>query len=145
MRKLAAILLLIGLLVPWPASAKPAPALSHVQITHAGADNSGWIPAGKIAGTALQGQRFYLAVRFTGYPDPNLISLYQNGHLIPKNQISEPFGRSGVGNPYTGWIYQFAMPITYGNGTITVKARGNSGWFYDNIYNVRSIYQAADD
>lgn len=119
--------------------AKPAPNLSAVKITHVGTDHSGWIPVHQIPQTTLHGQQFYIAVRFTGYPNPNLIFLYQNGHLIPRDKITEPFGRKGIGNPYTGWIYQFAMPLSYGNGTIAVKAGGiNGGQYYDTVYNVRS-------
>jgi hypothetical protein len=143
MRKLTMLLLLLYFGVAFsPVDAKPAPNLSNVQITHVGADHTGWIPAGQISETILQGEKFYIAVRFTGYPNPNLIFLYQNGHLIPKDKITEPFGRTGIGNPYTGWIYQFAMPISYGNGTIAVKAGGiNGGQHYATIYNVRSKYR----
>lgn len=144
MRRLTKLILLLYLcgFAFSTADAKPAPNLSKVQITHVGADHTGWISASEIPSTTLYGQKLYIAVQFIGYPNPNLIFLYQNGHLIPKSEITEPFGRTGIGNPFTGWVYQFAMPISYGNGTIAVKASGiNGGQFYSTIYRVSSKYQ----
>ena len=144
MRKLTTLMLLLYfcLFAFSTANAKPAPNLSKVQITHVGADHTGWIPASKIPVTTLYGQQFYVAVQFTGYPNPDLIVLYQNGKLIPENEITEPFGQRGIGNPYTGWVYQFAMPISYGNGAIAVKASGiNGGKQYSTVYGVKATYQ----
>ncbi|KYZ75494.1 hypothetical protein AXX12_12320 [Anaerosporomusa subterranea] len=144
MRKFTKLILLLYLCVFAfsTADAKPAPNLSRVQITHVGADHTGWIPASEIPSTTLYGQKFYIAVQFTGYPNPNQILLYQNGHLIPKSEITEPFGRTGIGNPFTGWVYQFAMPISYGNGTIAVQASGiNGGQLFDTLYRVKSKNQ----
>jgi hypothetical protein len=144
MRKSIIILVLLCLLVlvASVANAKPAPNLTNVQITHVGADNTSWIPISKIPITTLYGQKFYIAVRFIGYPNPQRIFFYQNGSLIPVNQVVEAFAREGFGNPYTGWVYQFAMPISYGNGTITVQADGiRNGTYYSTIYGVKSVQQ----
>lgn len=123
------------------ASAKPAPNLSRVQITHIGADNTGWIPVSQIRTTTLYGQKFYIAVQFTGYPGQ--VFLYQNGTLIPPGEVEEPFGRTGIGNPYSGWVYQFAIPITYGNGAISVEAHGiKGGRHYNKVYGIKSEYQS---
>lgn len=123
-------------------NAKPAPNLSKIQITHVGADSTGWVSSGKASAITLYGKRFYVAVQFTGYPDPSRVFLYQNGVLIPKSEISEPFGRLGIGNPHTGWVYQFALPIAYGNGIIAVEADGiNGGRQYSTIFGVKSMYQ----
>lgn len=122
------------------ASATPAPNLSKVQITHVGADHTGWIPVSQIRTTTLYGQKFYIAVQFTGYPSQ--VFLYQNGSLIPPDKVEEPFGRTGIGNPYLGWVYQFAVPITYGNGTIAVEAHGiKGGKYYNTVYGVKAKYQ----
>lgn len=144
MRKLSSLLLilLLCLFAFSTVYAKPAPNLSNVQITHVGAEHTGWIPVSKVSVNTLRGQQFYVAVQFTGYPNPNLITLYQNGKLIPKSEITEPFGREGIGNPNTGWVYQFAMPISYGNGVISVQAGGiNGGQQYSTIYGVKAAYQ----
>lgn len=122
--------------------AGPAPNLSKVEITHVGADQSGWIPVNQIPKKTLYGETFYVAVRFTGYPQANRIFFYQNKSLIPVSQVTEVFERKGIGNPYTGWVYHFAMPIAYGNGSITVKADGiNGGTHYHTILGVRSESQ----
>lgn len=124
------------------ATAKPAPNLTRVEITHIGADNTGWIMAGQTPKPTLYGQKFYIAVRFTGYPDSGRIFFYQNGNLIPKAEVTEPFGREGLGNPNSGWVYQFAMPVVYGNGTIAVRAEGiQGGRRYDTVYGVTTVYQ----
>lgn len=144
MRKLIIIAVLLCLLslVVSAADAKPAPNLTNVQITYVGADNTSWIPISQIPTTTLYGQKFYIAVRFIGYPNPGRIFFYQNGSLIPINQVVEAFDREGIGNPYTGWVYQFAMPISYGNGTIAVQADGiKGGTYYHTIYGVKSVKQ----
>jgi hypothetical protein len=144
MRKSNTIIVLLCLLAlaASVANAKPAPNLTNVQITYVGADNTSWIPISQIPTTTLYGQKFYIAVRFIGYPDPQHIFFYQNGSLIPANQVTEAFAREGIGNPYTGWVYQFAMPISYGNGNITVQADGiKNGTYYSTIYGVKSVYQ----
>jgi hypothetical protein len=136
------ILLCLFTLVTSIVHAGPAPNLSNVQITHVGADNTGWITAREIPTTTLYGQNIYVAVRFVGYPNPNRIFLYQNGSMIPTDQITEPFGREGIGNPYTGWVYQFKIPISYGNGTIAVQADGiQHGTYYSTVYGVKAVYQ----
>jgi len=144
MRKSITIVVLFSLLslVASIANAKPVPNLTNVQITYVGADNTSWIPISQISTTTLYGQKFYIAVQFMGYPNPQRIFFYQNGSLIPVDQVKEAFGREGIGNPYTGWVYQFAIPISYGNGTITVQADGiKSGTYYSTIYSVKSVYQ----
>lgn len=136
------VIIFLSSLLTSVVSAGPAPNLSKVQITHVGADNTGWIEVREIPMTTLYGQNFYVAVRFIGYPNPNRIFLYQNGNKIPTDQVTEPFGREGIGNPYTGWIYQFKIPISYGNGTITVKADGlYKSTYYSTIYGVKAANQ----
>ena len=143
--KKSIIMVMLFCLLSFPVSvtnAKPAPNLSSVQITYIGADNSSWIPINQISATTLYGQKFYIAVQFIGYPNPGRIFFYQNGSLIPIDQVSEAFAREGIGNPRTGWVYQFAMPIFYGNGTIAVQADGiKGGTYYSTIYGVKSVYQ----
>ncbi len=144
MRKsiMSVVLLCLLVLVTSIAYAGPAPNLSSVQITHVGADNTGWITAREIPTTTLYGQNAYIAVRFIGYPNPSRIFLYQNGNMIPPDQVTEPFGREGIGNPYTGWIYQFKIPISYANGTIAVQADGiQHGTYYSTIYGIKAVYQ----
>ncbi len=144
MRKIVVILILLCLvsLTASIVSAKPAPNLTSVQITYVGSDNTSWIPVSQIPTTTLYGQKFYIAVQFIGYPNPQRIFFYQNGSLIPVDQVKEAFSREGIGNPHTGWVYQFAMPISYGNGIITVQADGiKSGTYYSTIYGVKSVYQ----
>lgn len=137
-------LLCIFSLAATVAQAGPAPNLTNVKITHVGADNTGWIPAAQISTTTLYGEQFYIAVHFTGYPNPGRIFFYQDGHLIPPGKITEPFGRKGIGNPHSGWVYQFAMPVTYGNGTIAVQAEGiRGGTYYNTVYGVKTEYQPA--
>ncbi|AIF52784.1 DUF4879 domain-containing protein [Pelosinus sp. UFO1] len=141
MRKSILLIILFCLftLVTSLASAGPAPNLSNVQITHVGADNTGWIDVKQIPMTTLYGQNFYVAVRFTGYPNPNRIFLYQNGAQIPVEQVTEPFGREGIGNPFTGWVYQFKVPISYGTGIIAVQADGiRTGTYYSTVYGVKA-------
>ncbi|GBG55787.1 hypothetical protein SPFL3102_02726 [Sporomusaceae bacterium FL31] len=124
--------------------AEPAPNLSKVEITHVGADHTGWIPVNQISKKTLYGENFYVAVRFTGYPKSNRIFFYQNKNLVPVSQVKEAFDRKGIGNPHTGWVYHFAMPIAYGNGIITVQADGiNGGTQYSTIFGVRSETQPA--
>jgi hypothetical protein len=143
MRKMVVILVLLCLssLAVSVVNAKPAPNLTSVQITYVGADNTSWIPINQIPTTTLYGQKFYIAVQFIGYPNPQRIFFYQNGSLIPVDQVKEAFAREGIGNPYTGWVYQFAMPISYGNGIITVQADGiRNGTYHNTIYGVKSVY-----
>lgn len=124
--------------------AEPAPNLSKVEITHVGADRTGWIPVNQIPNKTLSGEKFYVAVRFTGYPKSNRIFFYQNKNLIPVNQVTEASARKGIGNPHAGWVYYFAMPIAYGNGSIAVQADGiNGGTHYSTIFGVRSETQPA--
>ncbi|WP_054261391.1 hypothetical protein [Propionispora sp. 2/2-37] len=143
MKKSGLFLLILCLLLsiaPF-AAAKPAPNLTRVEITHIGADDTGWIMAGLSPKPTLYGQKFYIAVRFTGYPNPGRIFFYQNGNLIPRAEVTEPFGRKGLGNPHSVWVYQFAMPVVYGNGTIAVRAEGiQGGRHYDTIYGVTTVY-----
>jgi hypothetical protein len=121
------------------ACAAPAPNLSKVEITYVGSDQTGWIPIDQIAKTTLVGQNFYVAVKFTGYPNPSRIFFYQNRVLIPPDKISELYERKGIGNPHIGWVYQFAMPIAYANGIIAVQADGiQGGTHYSTIYGVKS-------
>lgn len=144
MKKLmmSVVLLCLFTLVTSIVNAGPAPNLSNVQITHVGAENTDWIEVRNIPTTTLYGQNFYIAVRFIGYPDPNRIFLYQNGSRIPTTLVTEPFAREGIGNPYTGWVYQFKVPISYGNGTIVVQADGiRGGTYYSTIYGVKSVHQ----
>lgn len=139
---MSVVLLFLLVLVTSMAYAGPAPNLSSVQITNVGADNTGWITAREIPTTTLYGQNVYIAVRFIGYPNPSRIFLYQNGNMIPPDQVTEPFGREGIGNPYTGWVYQFKIPISYGNGTIVVQADGiQHGTYYSTIYGVKAVNQ----
>ena len=141
MRKalLALWMLGLGVLFAPAAGAGPAPNLSKVEITHVGSENTGWIPVSRIPQTTLTGQQLYLAVQFTGYPNPNLIFIYQNGNLIPTAKVKEPFERKGLGNPYWGWVYQLAVPIEYANGTIAIKANGiRGGTYYSTVYGLKS-------
>lgn len=144
MRTWIVAVMLLGLLLISGslAAAGPAPDLTKVRITHVGADETGWIPASQASVTTLYGQSFYIAVEFTGYPKDSQIFLYQNGSQIPLSEIKEPFGRKGIGNPLRGWVYQFAVPIRYGNGTIAVEAAGTKGGRYTStLYGVRAEYQ----
>jgi hypothetical protein len=143
MRKSIIILILpcLLLLVASVAIAGPAPNLSAVQIIGVGTEN-GWIPVNKISTTTLYGQNLYVAVHFFGYPNPSRIFLYNNGSLIPPKQVTEPFGRQTIGNPATGWVYRLAVPISYGNGTISVQADGiKSGTYYSTVYGVKTESQ----
>lgn len=144
MRKWIVAAILLGLLLSFGsfAAAGPAPELTKVRITHVGADDTGWIPASQASKTTLYGQYFYIAVEFTGYPKDNKIYLYQNGTQIPPDAVKEPFGRKGIGNPLRGWVYQFAVPITYGNGTIAVEATGTKGGRYTStLHGIKAVYQ----
>lgn len=131
------------LLLPVNCEAKPAPNLYKVEITHVGADYTGWIPVNKIADTVFSGQRLYIAIKFSGYPKPDQVELYHNYQRIPQTELAEPFGRIAIGKPQiTGWIYQFALPITRGNGMVSVQAEGiNGSRFYDTIYGLKSVYR----
>lgn len=138
------VLLCLITLVASVGSAGPAPNLTNVKIIDIGSDNTGWVVPS--SGTTLYGQNFYVAVQFTGYPLQGGVFFYQNGGLIPPSQITEPFARIGTGNGstgFTGWIYQYKMPLSYGNGTICVKAQSinSGGTYYDTIYGVKSVYQ----
>lgn len=138
------LLLLLGFFVVFTiggsvASAGPAPNLSKVEITHVGSDQTGWIPINQIPKKTLEGQNFYVAVKFSGYPNPNRIFFYQNRVLIPTDKISEVSDRKGIGNPRIGWVYQFVMPIEYASGIIAIQADGiHGGTHYSTIYGVKS-------
>jgi hypothetical protein len=137
------VLLCFFTLVASVANAKPASNLTRVEILQVGADQTGWIPANEANRTTLYGENFYVAVHFTGYPLQNSIFIFQNGTQIPTDQIAEPFSRIGIGNPAVGWIYQFKIPIAYGNGAICIKASSinSGGTYYDTVSNITSVYQ----
>lgn len=104
----------------------PAPNLFKIQITHVGAEVSGWKTVAEAQKQTIYGQNFYLAAHFSGYADERSIKLSSNGFLVKDGELVV-VNKTPVGNPASGYIYEFKMPLEYSKGLIVIEAAGING------------------